>query len=259
VSVRFDYSRQALTYDTTRAASPSVLGPVLEALRGAPGPRLLDVGGGTGNYAAALAGHGFEPVVLDASEPMLERARAKGLATLRADASDLPYPDGAFDAVTCISMIHHVPDWRRALTEARRVLAPGGRLALMGWAREYIDEVTWVVDYFPSMREWLEEIHEPLTGYQAALPGARLIRVLYDDAQDMSMSALQRNPALLLDPELPRQTSFFEHLADTAPAELRAGLGRLRVDLAAGRDPRASVEAGRERLGDAFVLAWAKA
>lgn len=47
-----DYSRQALTYDNTGAASPSVLGPLQAALKGAPGKRLADIGGGTGNYAA---------------------------------------------------------------------------------------------------------------------------------------------------------------------------------------------------------------
>ena len=58
-----DYSRQAETYDATRAASPSVLAPLREALAGAPGRVLVDVGGGTGNYAAALAKDGWEPLV----------------------------------------------------------------------------------------------------------------------------------------------------------------------------------------------------
>jgi ubiquinone/menaquinone biosynthesis C-methylase UbiE len=80
-----DYSRQAETYDATRAASPSVLVPLREALAGAPGPRLVDIGGGTGNYARALAGEGWDPLVVDRSTAMLARAAAKGLATLEGE------------------------------------------------------------------------------------------------------------------------------------------------------------------------------
>lgn len=85
-----DYSRQAVRYDETRAASPSVLRPLREALKGAPGPRLADVGGGTGNYALALKREGWEPVVVDRSAEMLARAAAKGLETVEADAQRLP-------------------------------------------------------------------------------------------------------------------------------------------------------------------------
>ena len=84
-----DYSNQARRYDDTRAASPSVLAPLEKALAGAPGRRLLDIGGGTGNYALALRLQGWDPLVADRSEPMLERAADKGLATLLADK---PFP-----------------------------------------------------------------------------------------------------------------------------------------------------------------------
>jgi len=83
MSLLRDYSSQARTYDETRAASPSVLGPLREALAGAPGPRLVDVGGGTGNYARALQDEGWEPLVVDREPAMLARAAAKGLETLR--------------------------------------------------------------------------------------------------------------------------------------------------------------------------------
>src|SRR5579884_1222908 len=123
-----DYSRQAERYDQTRSASPSVLGPVRQALAGAPGRRLLDVGGGTGNYALALKSEGWEPVVVDGSPAMLSRAAAKGLKTVQADAQQLPFAEETFDAVTMISMIHHVADPGLALAEARRVLRSEGTL-----------------------------------------------------------------------------------------------------------------------------------
>jgi DNA-binding transcriptional MerR regulator len=57
-NLRHDYREQSNRYDQTRAASPSVLDPVRRALAGAPGRVLYDVGGGTGNYAAAFQAEG---------------------------------------------------------------------------------------------------------------------------------------------------------------------------------------------------------
>src|SRR5918997_4336452 len=98
MSLLRDYSNQARTYDETRGASPSVLKPLREALDGAPGRRLVDVGGGTGNYARALKDEGWDPLVVDREPAMLARARAKGLETLEADAQRLPLPDASADA-----------------------------------------------------------------------------------------------------------------------------------------------------------------
>ena len=258
MSTRHDYSRQALTYDTTRGASPSVLAPVLEALAGAPGPRLLDIGGGTGNYSVALQERGFQPTVLDVNEPMLERARGKGLPTVVGDAAALPFADESWDAATMIAMLHHVPDWRAAVEEAKRVLVPGGHLVQVGWAREHVEHVTWANDYFPSAREWMLEHHVPFDEALAPLPGARVIPFEFTDHVDGSNAALQRFPELLLDPEVHRQTSYFERLATHVPDELEAGLARLRADLQSGINPDDSVAEGRARFGDACVVVWVK-
>jgi demethylmenaquinone methyltransferase/2-methoxy-6-polyprenyl-1,4-benzoquinol methylase len=252
---RHDYSRQAETYDETRSASPSVLAVLRQALDGAPRPRLLDVGGGTGNYALALAGDGWEPLVADLSAPMLERAAAKGLDTVQADATALPFEDSSFDAVTMISMIHHVTDQAAAVREAQRVLRPGGRLVLKGWMREHIEEVGWMLEYFPSTRSWMIDQHPPYAFFEDLLPGARALPVFFEDHEDGSIGALQRRPELILDPELRRQTSFFERLARDHPAELESGLERLEDDIASGHSRD---ESARERYGDLTVLAWAK-
>jgi demethylmenaquinone methyltransferase/2-methoxy-6-polyprenyl-1,4-benzoquinol methylase len=244
-----DYTRQAQTYDETRAASPSVLAPLREALAGAPGRRLLDVGGGTGNYARALAGEGWEPLVLDPSAAMLERAAAKGLATRQADAQALPVPDASADAVLMVSMLHHVDNPARALAEARRVLVPGGRLALMAYTREDIEDL-WFHDYFPSTRHWMDASHPRLDELVAHLPGARRIPVVFRDLEDASLAALAAHPDRVLDAGWRRQTSYFERLERDHPDELRTGLERLRGELRAGRGPRA--------VGGASVLAWTK-
>ncbi len=244
-----DYSRQAAHYDETRSASPSVMVPLREALAGAPGRRLLDIGGGTGNYALALKHEGWEPVVADRSPEMLARAAAKGLETVEADALSLPFGDGVFDAAIMISMLHHVPDRAAALTEARRVLTPGGRLVLMGFTGEDAASL-WVLDYFPISRSWMAATHPPRSNFVAELPGAMLVEFSFEDMEDASLAALSADPDRLLDAAEHGQTSYFERLGRDHPQELREGLARLREDIAAGRAPR--------HPGTATVLSWTK-
>ncbi len=244
-----DYSRQAERYDETRAASPSVLRPLREALAGAPGPRLADIGGGTGNYALALRGEGWEPVVVDRSAEMLALAAAKGLETVRADAQRLPFEDESFDAATMISMLHHVEDRDAALAEARRILRPGGRLVLKGFAGEDAASL-WILDYFPSSRPWMAATHPPRAAFLEALPRARLIPFEFEDMQDASLAALSADPERVVEAAESGATSYFERMQRDHPAELRAGIARLRRDIAAGRAPR--------RAGTATVLGWTK-
>jgi ubiquinone/menaquinone biosynthesis C-methylase UbiE len=258
---RFEYERSvAETYDDTRGASPSVLGPLRECLAGAPGRRLADIGGGTGNYAAALRDlDGFEPLVLDASPDMLRRAAAKGLDTLRADAQALPLPDASVDAVTVISMLHHVPDWRAVIAEARRVLRAGGRLAHKGFARDH-GGVFWPFEYFPSSREWFERTHPSIAEVLEELPGAAVTPLRFDDFEDASLAALSRSPERVLDAGRNDRTSFFGRLSRDAPDELARGLEALERDVRTGRRPDLDpvVTGARERLGDAVLVCWTK-
>jgi ubiquinone/menaquinone biosynthesis C-methylase UbiE len=244
-----DYSNQAETYDATRGASPSVLAPLREALAGAPGRRLVDVGGGTGNYARALAGEGWDPLVVDRSPAMLARAAAKGLATLEGDAQALPLADASADAVMLVSMLHHVEAPGTALAEARRILRPGGRLALMAFTREDLEGL-WYSDWFPSTRAWMAASHPTLEQLREHLPGARRIALEFHDVEDASLAALASRPELLLEEHWRRQTSYFERLERDHRDELRAGLERLREAVERGDPPRSP--------GTASVLAWAK-
>jgi SAM-dependent methyltransferase len=109
----------------------------------APGDRVLDVGCGTGIVARVAAGRtgrgGGTVVGLDANETMLTVARAAAAETAPAidwrtgDAAALPFPDGAFEAVFCQQALQFLPDPITALAEMRRVVAPGGRVALAVW------------------------------------------------------------------------------------------------------------------------------
>ena len=250
---RHEYAQQAARYDSTRGASPSIVAPVLAALDGAPGALLLDLGGGTGNYAAAARMRGYTPVVVDASPEMLTRAATKGLITVRADVTCLPIATGSVDAAMFISMLHQVDDWRTALAEARRVLRRGGRLALMTYTRENVEE-SWVLDYFPSMRERLLRVHQTVDELVAELPGAEVHLIQLRDLVDASLHALARHPRLILEEAWRDQTSFFERLASDDPAGMTVGLQRLRADLDAGAEGQ--LAARRLPHGDGVVVAW---
>ena len=109
----------------------------LDMLSISPGDRVLDVACGPGNFTrdfARAAGDGLV-VGLDASGPMLAVAvrgtdRAN-VAYLRGDACELPFRDGSFDAICCFAALYLIEDPIRALDEIVRVLAPGGRVALL--------------------------------------------------------------------------------------------------------------------------------
>jgi demethylmenaquinone methyltransferase/2-methoxy-6-polyprenyl-1,4-benzoquinol methylase len=244
-----DYSRQARSYDETRGASASVTAALEEALAGAPGPVLADIGGGTGNYALALRERGWKPLVIDRAPEMLARARDKGLDTLLADATALPLEAASFDAAMLVSMLHHVDDRPAAIEEAKRVLRPGGRLVIKMYTREDI-EGAWVLDYFPASRPWMLETHPTATAFGELLPGMEMRTLRFTDLEDASMAALSGHPELLLEERWRRQTSYFERLAREHPEDLAAGLERLERDVAAGRPPAGG--------GTATVIAWTK-
>jgi ubiquinone/menaquinone biosynthesis C-methylase UbiE len=240
-----DYINQAEGYDRTRGASPSVLAPLQRALANAPGRTLADIGGGTGNYSAALKAGGWEPLVVDTSQAMLESARGKGLETLNADAQSLPLEDESFDA----SILHHVDDPAAALSEAGRILRPGGLLAVMVYSREDLMGL-WLLDYFPVTRSWMMETHQPLAEIMAQLPGAERFEIRFGDLEDASLAALAAYPKLILDPRWRRQTSYFERLERNHPADAEAGLERLQRDIETGREP--------SQGGRASLIAWSK-
>jgi SAM-dependent methyltransferase len=106
----------------------------------APGDGVLDVACGPGNFSREFAravGETGLVVGIDASRPMLERAvhdalaaGVDNLAFVHGDAVTLPFRDQSFDAVCCFAAFHLFDDPFKALDHMRRVLTPGGRIAL---------------------------------------------------------------------------------------------------------------------------------
>jgi demethylmenaquinone methyltransferase/2-methoxy-6-polyprenyl-1,4-benzoquinol methylase len=98
-----------------------------------PGDQVLDVCCGTGDLAVADHDAGGDVTGVDFSQRMLARARRKSDAVewIHGDATDLPFPDEAFDAVTVGFGVRNLDDMESGLRELARVVRPGGRLGCL--------------------------------------------------------------------------------------------------------------------------------
>lgn len=139
-------------YDRLRA--PRDVTPIHELLAregGLARKRVLDIGCGTGVHAAIFAKRfGCEVAGIDASRGMLGKARDKlpDADFRHGVAEDLPFRDGAFDAALMMLVVHHL-DRPRAFVEARRILAPEGRL-LITTTNPDAFPAFWMAPLFPS-------------------------------------------------------------------------------------------------------------
>ena len=96
---------------------------------------ILDLGCGTGQLTERFVRELPDAFVVggDFSDGMLRRARRRdGPVWIRTDASHLPFPDAAFDAVVTTEAFHWFPDQRGAVREIGRVLKPGGHVFASG-------------------------------------------------------------------------------------------------------------------------------
>ncbi|MBY8878134.1 class I SAM-dependent methyltransferase [Actinacidiphila acidipaludis] len=102
----------------------------------AKGLRLLDAGTGPGTVAAAAWARGAVVTAIDAEPSMVERAaEAVPEADVRlAVLPELPFEDRAFDVAVANFAVNHVARPRKAVAELRRVVRPGGRIAVTVWA-----------------------------------------------------------------------------------------------------------------------------
>jgi SAM-dependent methyltransferase len=105
---------------------PALGSAVLDLLAPRPGETILDLGCGDGVLTQRLAEAGAEVLGVDASAPMLDAARARGLKVEQADGQALPY-QARFDAVFSNAALHWMPDQAAVAASVFRALKPGGR------------------------------------------------------------------------------------------------------------------------------------
>jgi SAM-dependent methyltransferase len=133
-------------------------------LRPSPGKTLVDVGAGTGMFAAAFADwFDIDVLAVEPSAAMREQIpRATAIDVREGHAGALPLPDDSADAAWLSLVIHHIPDLAAAAHELRRVLRPGapvlvrqgfpGRLAGIELVR-WFPETARMIDTYPTVDE----------------------------------------------------------------------------------------------------------
>jgi demethylmenaquinone methyltransferase/2-methoxy-6-polyprenyl-1,4-benzoquinol methylase len=126
---------------------------VVELASVKPGMMALDVCCGTGDIAFALQQRGARVAGLDFSVPMLRVATARNesdVSLMQADAQQLPFPDGTFDAVTVGYGLRNLASWQRGIDEMMRVVKPGGRLLVLEFGKP--PNALWRALYFLYLR-----------------------------------------------------------------------------------------------------------
>jgi len=133
------------------------------------GRKALDVGCGTGRWSRLLAEAGASVTGIDLQPETLRdnRARLPACRFVEMSADTLGLASGSFDLVVAVTVLQHLPDESQALalSEIRRVLAPGGRVLLLEAARERGPHV-----FGNTTSEWIRRAGDAGLGLERALP-----------------------------------------------------------------------------------------
>ena len=181
--------------------------PMLEAL-----PKkgtVLDIGCGEGQFCRKMRTRGLEPTGIDITERLIEVARERDPETdyYACDAAGLPFRANLFDAAVFYLSLIDVPDFRKAIKEAARILRPGGRLLIANlhahttarprewsgegnnWVKDGGARKHFAVDDISTEREivssWrgirIVNHHRPLSAYMTALLDTGLILRCFEE------------------------------------------------------------------------------
>jgi ubiquinone/menaquinone biosynthesis C-methylase UbiE len=231
---RLDFDGRVEEFVRHRRVHPEVLQQLLGSGYFGPGTRVLDVGCGTGNYAAALTmATGCRVSGLDPSQRMLDWARdaAPWESLAQGCAESLPFGDDSFDVVISTDVIHHVGDRDAYFSEAARVLRPAGHIVTVTDSHDTIPRRRPLSSHFPETVKIELQRYPPVPRLleemaRAGFTEPRLVDVSHnyelDDIQaynDRAFSSL-----LLIEDEA-----------------FRRGIDRLEADLARGPIPCVSL------------------
>jgi ubiquinone/menaquinone biosynthesis C-methylase UbiE len=251
---RISYDDQtAAAFKAVREVPRDGLGAWREAvrrhLRPSPGMTVVDIGAGTGAFAAAFSDW-FDLAILAVEPSAAMRAqipRRPGIRVLGGHASALPLPDHSADGAWLSLVIHHIPDLEAAACEIRRVLRPGApvliRQGFPGRADtthtfpwEFFPETARTVNTYPSVeqacqafatagfrRDALEQVPETLTSLAEFLDQADNFR-----RADTNLRALTEEEFLRGKERLRRAVQHAEHRARTETRTNRLDLLVLR-------------------------------
>jgi SAM-dependent methyltransferase len=231
---RLDYDGRVEEFARHRKVHPEVLRQLLGTGFFAPDTRVLDVGCGTGNYAAALTeATGCRVFGVDPSQRMLDWARdaAPWESLAQSSAENLPFTDDAFDVVMSTDVIHHVGDRDAYFREAARVLRPAGHLVTVTDSHDTIPRRRPLSSHFP------ETVAVELQRYP---PVPRLLEEMARAGFVESRQVEVSREYDLDDIQAYRDRAFSSLLLIDDEA-FRCGIERLETDLARGTIPSVSL------------------
>ncbi|MFE3738430.1 class I SAM-dependent methyltransferase [Streptomyces sp. NPDC059134] len=215
-SVKFD--KLAAHYDAARGGegrghmTAATISPHL-----APGP-VLEVGVGTGVVAAGLAALGRTVRGVDVSQPMLDVAAKRFDGELLiGDGMALPFDDASQDNVVYVHALHLMADMTAALTEAARVLRPGGRVVIRhGDPVADVDDLVLILRQVQAMQPARPDEPDAVRA-AAEAAGLRLLRQGLEPEYESGM-----NPDTFIALITNRQVPFLQRLEPEQAAEVVA-------------------------------------
>jgi len=230
-NIFIDYDEVSRIYNTSRAANTETVEKLIELLHIGSGSVVLDMGCGTGNYAAALQRVAKKVIGVDSSIGMLEQAQAKfaELPLICGDVTNLPFGSEAFEGAFAIQVLHHVREKELFLKETYRVLKEGACLAIDSCSHRQM-RTFWDYYYFPKGLEVdlaripdAEEIASSLERSGFSNVG---IEISYTN-----ISAEHEKPERYLDKNYRDGMSTFCLLSDE---DIESGCQKLRGDIESG-------------------------
>lgn len=206
------FAAHAEEWDSLRSlhvAESEVEDAIGSILRAAPMGKMLDVGTGTGRMMELFASGANHFVALDNSTEMLRLARAKlgnldstiaaKVDIMLGDFNALPFADQNFDTVLFHQVLHYAQDPEGVITEAARVLAPGGRLVIVDFATHEREELRTVHAHArlgfadELMARAFDTNNVPLTTRLALDGGALAVKVWVGQKQRLPSAAENSN------------------------------------------------------------------
>ena len=226
------YDAVAADYAVHRTVHPELLRRLARLCAARSATRVLEVGCGTGDYMNSLAAMTrAECSGLDPSPKMLDVGRRRNgrVSWFRGSAEALPFPEGSYDFIYSVNILHHVQDREAYFREAFRVLAGGGWLVTVTDSEKTIGQRAFF-HYFP------EAVEPEIARYPKFGEIPRLLRScgfeeLYDETMELTY---------VVSDSAPFERKVFSFLFLISDESFNRGLDYLRRDLQSGPIPCAS-------------------